>query len=131
MPTEPATNEKRSDSGAECTLKPGAKLWISGIGRILGPGAVELLMFIDKTASLKEACKETGMSYSKGRKLVATMERELGCELVAKRQGGDGGGSTTLTATGRDLVRRYAVFEKECAASIQSAFDRHFGDFVY
>ena len=43
-----------------------------------GPGAHQLLQLTGETGSLLEACRQMGISYSKGRKIVASIERQTG-----------------------------------------------------
>ena len=40
------------------------------------------------TESMKDACGEMGMSYSKGWKIINRAEKELGYELLERRHGG-------------------------------------------
>ena len=123
-------NVSGDKSGAVNALRPGVKLWISGESRILGPGAVKLLAFVEKTGSLKQACFEMSVSYSKARKMVSEIERQLDCDIVHKRQGGKYGGSTILTENGKDLVERYEAFLDECTALVNESFDKHFDGFL-
>lgn len=112
------------------SLKPGIKLWVSNESGILGPGVIRLLSFVETFGSLKHAALEMGLSYSKARKIVASIEHGLGVDVVSVQQGGKHGGNTTLTAVGKDLIDRYEAFMSECAGLVQTSFDKHFGEFL-
>mgnify|MGYP000022545451 CR=1 FL=1 len=59
---------------------------------VFGPGLVILMEHILVTESMKDACGEMGMSYSKGWKIINRAEKELGYELLERRHGGKSGG---------------------------------------
>ena len=83
------------------------KIQVKLIGQdaFFGPGPRQLLLGIRERGSVSGACQAIGISYSKGRGIIRRMERELGFELVQRRQGGTGGGSAGLTPTGRCSLR--------------------------
>ncbi len=91
-----------------------------------GPGVHQLLLLTDELQSLLDACKYMGISYSKGRKIIQTMEEQMGCSVLVSRQGGRGGGNSQLTWEARDLVRRYEAFSQEAEAALRSLFAKHF-----
>ena len=64
------------------------------------------------TESMKDACGEMGMSYSKGWKIINRAEKELGYELLERRHGGKSGGKCTVTEKGKSLMKRYRQMEK-------------------
>lgn len=86
-----------------------------------GPGTVQLLQLIDETESVRLACQRMGVSYSKGWKMIAVMEEELGECIVLRRQGGKNGGAASLTQAGRDLLDKYQRLERRCQALVQQA----------
>ena len=90
-----------------------------------GPGAHQLLQLTEETASLREACRRMGISYGKGRAILAIMERQLGYPAVESQQGGSTGGHSIVTEEGKKLMRRYAEFTAEARKSIQDLFDKH------
>ena len=73
------------------------------------------------------ACDAMGISYSKGRVIIRRMEKELGFELVERRQGGSGGGSAGLTEKGEQFLEIFARYEKAVKDYAERAFDDHFG----
>ena len=57
-----------------------------------------------ETGSLLAACRRVGVSYSKGRGMIAAAEAQLGGALLARQQGGASGGSSVVTARGAQLM---------------------------
>ena len=86
-----------------------------------GPGTVQLLNLIDETESVRLACQRMGVSYSKGWKMIAVMEEELGERIVLRRQGGRNGGAASLTPAGRTLLDQYQRLERRCRELVQQA----------
>lgn len=92
-----------------------------------GPGPRQLLLGIQEKGSVAGACDAMGISYSKGRVIIRRMEKELGFELVERRQGGSGGGSAGLTEKGEQFLEIFARYEKAVKDYAERAFDDHFG----
>lgn len=103
-----------------------AKTVLVGSTRFLGPGVVELLEAIAATGSVKRACAQMGLSYTKGWRLVRTLEAELGFACVARQQGGVGGGRASLTPECRALLQRFERFTRDVDAAVTDLFHRHF-----
>ncbi len=91
-----------------------------------GPGAQLLLQMTDETGSLLEACRRMGISYSKGRKIMAVMEQQLGKPVIESRQGGKDGGYSVVTEDGRQLMERYTAFCLEAKQCVEDLFKKHF-----
>ena len=84
------------------------RCWIDIDGvRFFGPGRAELLSHIDESGSIVKAAKSMGMSYKKAWDMVDDMNTRGKKPLVVARKGGDKGGGTQLTDTGRMLIARY------------------------
>ena len=66
---------------------PTLKIKIYQEDLVFGPGLVILMEHILVTESMKDACGEMGMSYSKGWKIINRAEKELGYELLERRHG--------------------------------------------
>ncbi|MDO4620901.1 MAG: hypothetical protein Q4B09_09810 [Lachnospiraceae bacterium] len=114
---------------ADSRYTPHAKLVIRADHRgFFGPGIAELLSLIEQTGSLKDACREMGMSYSKGRTILSRAESCLDYALIEKQPGGVGGGSTHLTEEGASLLRCYHVWEEDLASYLQESFQKHMAD---
>ena len=104
---------------------PEARLCFSNGKRFFGPGPYALLVLVEKTSSLRDACTEMGMSYTKGWKMLRNAEEQLGLPIVHKKRGGVLGGSTILTAEGKLLLEKYDAFNRESQQLIAEVFDKH------
>lgn len=91
-----------------------------------GPGTAQLLSLIDSTGSVREACLQMGLSYSKGRHMIAVMEEELGISIVLRQQGGRNGGVASLTPEGRQLIVRFQQFDLRCQELVQAVYEEVF-----
>lgn len=96
--------------------------------RFMGPGVVALLHAIEATGSVKAACQRIDLSYSKGRRMLATLEKSLG-PCVTRAPGGAGGGQAALTAECRTFLARFEAFSAEVDADVAARFDRQFPEF--
>ena len=73
--------------------------------RFLDPRVAMLLTLTDETQSVRAACQRMQLSYSSGWNAINLLEAELGYPVVARTQGGQRGGRSSLTARGRALLR--------------------------
>ena len=119
-------DEGASPSGV--SVRASAKTVLAGRTRFLGPGVVELLEAVEARGSVKAACSAMGLSYTKGWRLVHTLEAELGNVCVSRHQGGVGGGRATLTPQCRALLARFEAFTRDVDASVDALFAQHFPD---
>ncbi|MCW3999123.1 MAG: LysR family transcriptional regulator [Candidatus Bathyarchaeota archaeon] len=86
------------------------KLWIVNEKdeAVFGDGLARLLEAIDRHHSILEAAKELGMSYRYALHRITLAEGRLEEPLVVRVRGGaKGGGSSEVTAFGKDLVLRF------------------------
>lgn len=89
-------------------LSPSVKFWLEkGEEPIVGKGRIELLTKIDKKGSLNKAAEAMEMSYRHAWGIISKLEERLGYKLVKSKKGGKGGGGTTLTEEGREIVEKY------------------------
>ena len=102
---------------------PTLKIKIYQEDLVFGPGLVILMEHILVTESMKDACGEMGMSYSKGWKIINRAEKELGYELLERRHGGKSGGKCTVTEKGKSLMKRYRQMEEETRDCLQKSFE--------
>lgn len=96
---------------------------------VFGPGLIMLLGYIKDTGSMKEACAEMAMSYSKGWKIVNRAEKALGYELIVRQHGGTRGGNCEVTKEGLSLIQRYCEMEQEIKSLALTAFEQHFPEY--
>jgi molybdate transport system regulatory protein len=108
-------------------MKVVCKIWLDHNGKAFGEGPYELLKRVERTNSLHAAAHQMDMSYSKAWKLIQSMEKRLGFSLLDRKVGGLSGGGSRVTLKGKELMRRYAQFEKEARKAIEKAYQKHFG----
>ena len=108
-------------------MKVACKMWLDHQGKAFGEGPYKLLRRVEKTNSLNEAARQMRMSYSKAWKLIRTLEKRLGFVLLDKKVGGLSGGGSQVTSKGKELMKRYELFEKEAREAVEKAYQRHFG----
>ncbi len=91
-----------------------------------GPGVHQLLLLTQEQGSLADACKFMGISYSKGRKIVQTMEEQTGSPVLITRQGGKGGGYSKLTEEAKRVIRQYDALQMEAEKMLEDLFAKYF-----
>jgi len=91
-----------------------------------GPGAHQLLQLTEETGSLREACRWMGISYGKGRGIVALMEQQLGYRVIKSQQGGSTGGYSTVTEKGKELMSRYSAYSAAAKQYLEGLFKEYF-----
>jgi molybdate transport system regulatory protein len=109
-------------------MQPRLKLWLEQDGRIvMSDYRLRLLVLIAETGSLAEAAHRMGLSYRRAWGKIKELERNLKLPLVQSSVGGAGGGHSTITPEGRDLLRRYAEFRRRTEAAVRDAYEASFG----
>lgn len=110
-------------------MNPRVKLWLEQDGRIvMSDYRLRLLVLVAETGSLAEAAQRMGLSYRRAWGKVKELERNLDLPLVQSAAGGPGGGHSEITAEGRELLRRYAEFQRAAEAAVRAAYIAAFGD---
>lgn len=110
----------------DAALHPALKLRLARERIFFGPGPAELLMQIKWTDSVRMACEQMGISYSKGWKMINTMEEELGYKVTKRQQGGRNGGSACLTPEGETLLAKYQELERRSREAVENIFQELF-----
>lgn len=106
----------------EC-FTPRQKLWLEYGGRlVMSDYRVRLLELVAESGSLAHAASELGLSYRRAWGKVKEMEANLGLALVQSEVGGAGGGHTTLTPEGHQLVQAYRRYQARVEEAMQRAF---------
>jgi molybdate transport system regulatory protein len=90
----------------------------------VGPGKIALLEAIDRTGSITAAAHDLEMSYRRAWTLLDDLNRSLRKPAVASAQGGQRGGGSLLTDTGRELVGLYRQIELKAARACEDELDR-------
>ena len=107
-------------------LHPYAKIRLIKEKPFYGPGAHQLLVLTEETGSLRHACSKMGLSYSKGRSIVALIEEQTGHPVIVSQQGGKTGGYSLVTDEARKLMQSYSEFAAEANQCLGDLFLKHF-----
>ena len=102
------------------------KLQIYNTSPHFGKGIVSIMMLVRQGSSLRAACAQMGLSYSKAWRLLKSAEADLGIPLLDTQKGGTKRAGNTLTPQGEELLDRYLAFEKEAREAVFAAFEKHF-----
>ena len=102
------------------------KLQIYNTSPHFGKGIVSIMMLVRQGSSLRAACAQMGLSYSKAWRLLKSAEADLGIPLLDTQKGGPNRAGSTLTPQGEELLDRYLAFEKEAREAVFAAFEKHF-----
>ena len=96
--------------------------------RFLDPRVAMLLTLTDETQSVRAACQRMQLSYSSGWNAINLLEAELGYPVVARTQGGQRGGRSSLTEKGRALLRAYEAYTLRLRAMADELFVQYCPD---
>lgn len=107
-------------------LHPALKLRLARERIFFGPGPAELLAQIRQTDSVRMACERMGISYSKGWKMINTIEEELGYKVTKRQQGGRNGGNASLTPEGEIFLAKYQELERRSREAVECIFEELF-----
>lgn len=92
----------------------------------MGIGPAWLLRGVEKAGSLNLAARDMGMSYSKAHKLVKTLEKALGYQVLASVRGGSSRGGSELTPRGKKFLERYERLDAAVKAHAEKLFEKTF-----
>ena len=110
------------------TLRYDLRLRLFRGDKCFGPGVAELLHGVEQRGSIRAACREMGMAYSKAWKILKRAEEDLGFALLVREAGGSGGGNAVLTPEGRDFLRRYDAFTHAVQREADRLYAAYFDD---
>jgi molybdate transport system regulatory protein len=111
-------------------LKGVVKVKVKGENIFWGSGMMELLELIKKCGSLKQACEQMQMSYSKGYRIIKAAEAELGFPILYREKGGLQGGGSVLTPEGEKFADCYQSYLLEMRGLSEKAFSRCFEKYL-
>lgn len=95
---------------------------MAGENVFFGPGVSMLLKELESTGTMKDACRISGLSYSKAWKILNTAEKELGFPLVQRLHGGKSGGGCIVTEQGKRLMQQYWEADKKIKEYAEQVF---------
>ncbi len=126
--TEEAYERLRTEFESAQKVYPGVKVRLENKRPFFGPGTVTLLRQIDRIGSVREACARTGMSYSKGWKLIKVAEEESGYQLVERTPGGKNGGEAYVTERGKQLLHLFEEYTNRVEQAAEEIYNEIFLD---
>jgi molybdate transport system regulatory protein len=74
---------------------------------------IELLIAVKRTGSISKAAKEVPMSYKAAWEAIESMNNLSTIPIVQRETGGIGGGGTTLTPYGENLIETFEILRNE------------------
>ena len=98
--------------------------------RFFGEGPYRLLLGMEQTQSLRAAAQQMGMAYTKAFRIIKNPETALGFPLLERVVGGKGGGGSTLTPEGKELLKRYGAYRLSCDQMAERLYQEHFSGFL-
>lgn len=107
-------------------MRPQVKVQLVNKKPFFDAGTMNLLKLIDSLGSVKEACDKAGISYSKGWSMIHLAEKELGYEIVERKQGGKFGGQAQITQKGFELLENFGRYEAEVANEAELLYKKIF-----
>ena len=108
-------------------MEPHLNIWIEQNGTVvLSEWRVRLLEAIEQTGSINSAAAVMKITFARAWGKIHEMEEGLGFKLVDTQIGGTGGGGATLTAKGRELMRKFCAFSQGLDKEIEQRFDSAF-----
>ncbi len=106
-------------------MKFACRLWFVCEGKAFGKGPYLLLEGVEKTGSLHQAALKMGMSYRKAWETLRACEKELGLALIERKVGGASGGGSTITPSGRNLIKCYEQFCRQAERAIEKIYQKN------
>lgn len=92
----------------------------------MGIGLVWLLERIKKFKSIYSAAKDMDLSYAKAMKMLNSLEKNLGREVIVRKQGGNDRVGAEVTQYGEEYIKKYDEFQK----NIKLFAEKEFGKFM-
>lgn len=89
-------------------------------GVFLGSDRIGLLEKIEECGSITMAAKAAGISYKTAWDAVNALSNLSDLPLFRRTAGGRGGGGTSLTDEGKEVVRRYRILQREHQRFLES-----------
>lgn len=83
----------------------------------IGPGKIDLLRQVGETRSIAAAARLLGIPYKRAWLMIESLNQGFGRPVVGTATGGKGGGGSTLTPLGQQLLARYAALEERINAA--------------
>lgn len=120
--------ERRLSEHNRALLHPFVQLGLQKEHTFFNTRVKLLLYLIHDTHSVRGACAQMALSYSKAWDMLNKLEQETGFSVVDRRHGGSRGGKTCLTPKGLEFLRTWLAFEDHMFQHAQKEFTCLFRD---
>jgi len=94
-----------------------------GADNAVGPGKIALLERMRASGSLSQAARELNMSYRRAWQLLESLNAAFQEPVIVTSVGGKGGGGSTVTELGEQLIGAYRRLEQESLAKAEVCFE--------
>ncbi len=88
-----------------------------------------LLQLVLCSGSVRIACTQLGISYSKGWKMLNLLEEQLGIPVIVRHPGGKNGGYTLVSPEGKAFLERYETMVRRLREAGQAIYRDAFEGF--
>ncbi|MFN4325565.1 MAG: winged helix-turn-helix domain-containing protein [Azonexus sp.] len=89
----------------------------------IGPGKIDLLRAVAETRSIAAAARSLGIPYKRAWLLIDSLNEGFGRPVVDAATGGKGGGGSSLTTLGEQLIAAYDALERRLNAEAVSELE--------
>ena len=103
-------------------MRPVVSVRVAKDSVFFGPGVMMIMEALEAAGAMKDACKKTGISYSKAWRILNEVERQLGYPVVSRQHGGPSGGGCMVTPAGREIMSKFREAEKRIHAYSELVF---------
>jgi len=103
-------------------MRPVVSVRVAKDSVFFGPGVMMIMEALEAAGAMKDACKKTGISYSKAWRILNEVERQLGYPVVSRQHGGLSGGGCMVTPAGREIMSKFREAEKRIHAYSELVF---------
>jgi len=90
----------------------------------MGIGLVWLLERIKKFKSINSAAKDMDLSYAKAMKMLNSLEKNLGRDVIVRKQGGNDRVGAEVTQYGEEYIKKYDEFQKNIKRFAEKEFSK-------
>ncbi|MBO8436834.1 MAG: LysR family transcriptional regulator [Spirochaetes bacterium] len=90
--------------------------------KFMGAGVLWLLEGVEETGSLLSAARGMGLSYTKARFMLESLEKGLGQKILDRKKGGAEHSGGTLTPFAKEFISLYREFQSEVKADAERRF---------
>lgn len=110
-------------------LRPYMRILLAREEVFFDQGTALLLRLIKQSNSVRLACSQMNISYSKGWQMLNLMEQQVGFPVILRHPGGMNGGYTYLSEKGEQFLNRYDQMTERAAGALKDIYEEVFGGF--